>query len=84
MCMWLLAGREIIFCTQKYNFWQNYCNFDFDISDISLQYWLNVLRVIGEDGARDKDWLGASPVSYRHNFLDIIKSPDPYFHFIFV
>ena len=28
-------------CTQKYNFWQNYCNFDFDISDISLQYWLN-------------------------------------------
>ena len=33
------------FCTQKYNFCQNYCNFDFDISDISLQYWLNVLRV---------------------------------------
>ena len=27
---------------------------------------------MGEDGARDKDWLrarGASPVSYRHNFL---------------
>ena len=26
---------------KKYNFWKNYCNFDFDISDISLQYWLN-------------------------------------------
>ena len=27
---------------------------------------------MGEDGARGKDWLraqGASPVSYRHNFL---------------
>ena len=30
-----------------------------DISDISLQYWLNVLRVMGEDGARGKDWLRA-------------------------
>ena len=40
-------------------FWQNYCNFDFDLSDISLQYWLNVLRVMGEDGSRDKDWLRA-------------------------
>ena len=31
-----------------------------------------MLRVMGEDGARGKDWLrarGASPVSYRHNFL---------------
>ena len=30
---------------------------------------------MGEDGARDKDWLrarGASPVSYRHNFLIVI------------
>ena len=36
---------HVIFCTQKCNFWQNYCNFDFDISDINLQYWLNVLKV---------------------------------------
>ena len=31
-----------------------------------------MLRVMNEDGARGKDWLrarGASPVSYRHNFL---------------
>ena len=31
-----------------------------------------MLRVMGEDGARGKDWLrawGASPVSYRHSFL---------------
>ena len=31
-----------------------------------------MLRVMGEDGARGKDWhraRGASPVSYRHNFL---------------
>ena len=31
-----------------------------------------MLSVMGEDGARGKDWLkgtGASPVSYRHNFL---------------
>ena len=50
---------RVFFCTQKYNFWQNCCNFDFDISDVSLQYWLNVLRVMGEDGARDKDWFRA-------------------------
>ena len=35
---------HVTFCTQKYNFRQNYCNFDFDISDISLQYRLNVLE----------------------------------------
>ena len=31
---------------------------------------------MGGDGARDKDWLregGASPVSYRHNFLVLTK-----------
>ena len=48
----------VFFCTQKYNFWQNYCNFDFDILDISLQYWLNVLRVMDEDGARTGLWHG--------------------------
>ena len=53
-----------VICTQKYNFWQNYCNFDFDISDISLQYWLNVLRVMGEDGARGKHWLRARGITY--------------------
>ena len=36
---------HMTFCTQKYNFFQNYCNFDnFDISDISLKYRLNVLE----------------------------------------
>ena len=38
---------------------KNYSNYGFDISDISLQYRLNVLRVMGEDGARGKDWLRA-------------------------
>ena len=37
--------------------------FDFDISDISLQYCLNVLRVMGEDGARGKDWLRARGIT---------------------
>ena len=45
------------FFAHKNIIWQNYCSFDYDISDISLQYWLNVLRVMGEDGARGKDWL---------------------------
>ena len=34
-----------------------------------------MLRAIGEDGARGKDWLrarGASPVSYRHNFVVLV------------
>ena len=34
----------VTFCSQKYNLWQNYCNFDFDLSDISLQYRLNMLE----------------------------------------
>ena len=33
--------------------------FDFDISDISLQHGLNVLRVMVEDWARGKDWFRA-------------------------
>ena len=40
-------------------FWQNCCNFDFDISDINLQDRSNVFRVMGEDGARGMDWLRA-------------------------
>ena len=50
---------HVLFCTQKYNFLHNYCNFDFDISDVSVQYGLNVLRVMGSYGARGKDWLRA-------------------------
>ena len=48
------------------------CNFDLDISDISLQYQLNVLRVMDEAGARGTG-LAYRPVSYRHNFLVSVK-----------
>ena len=54
MCMCLFAHKNIIF--DKINY---YCSFDFDISDISLQYRLNMFRVMGEVGARGKDWLRA-------------------------
>ena len=32
---------HVCFCAQKYNFWQNYCNFDFEISDITV-FTLNI------------------------------------------
>ena len=51
MCMCFFAHKNIIF--------DKIIAILTDISDISLQYWLNVLRVMGEDGARGKDWLRA-------------------------
>ena len=51
MCMCFFAHKNIIF--------DKITAILTDISDISLQYLLNVLRVMGEDGAKGKDWLRA-------------------------
>ena len=61
---------HVTFCTQK--FLTNYCNFDFDILDISLQYRLNVMKGHGWGGGKGQGlaWgTGASSVSYRRTFL---------------
>ena len=39
-----IEHERVTFCTQKYNFRQNDCSFDFDISDISHQYRFNVME----------------------------------------
>ena len=53
----------VTFCTQKYNFWQNYCNFDFTfqtlVSSIDWICW----RVMGVYGARDWDWRRAQGIT---------------------
>ena len=52
-----------------------YCNFNFDIPDIGLQYlqyWLNVLRVMGEVGQGVRTCLGGFTCVLQTDFLVLI------------